>query len=155
MEPLYTAKTQCTWPEYWKLNQAALLRRKPTLALCMLLIALFVLLSVLRASVVPLLLCVLFFAVYFLLLRATARRSFQSNRIMRDETLHYAFFADHFEASYSQGQTSVAYDQLFAVWETSTNFYLMISRNQGYLLSKANCSPELIAFLQGKGAKKI
>lgn len=150
MQPLFTAQTPCTWPEYWKLNLAVLLHRRPMLALYLLPAALFVLLAVLHASALPLLLCLAFYAAFLALLRATAHRTFLSNRILRDQTLQYAFYPDRFEAAYNRAHASVAYDKLFAIWETRTNLYLMISRNQGYILCKADCPPGLIALLQSK-----
>lgn len=45
------------------------------------------------------------------------------------------------------GILQVQYRQIYRIVETKTNFYIMLSRNQGIIIVKANCLPELIGFL--------
>ena len=103
----------------------------------------------------PLLLCILFLAVYMLVVRINTRRAFLANRVMRDQNMSFSFYADRFEVEYSGGHAVIPFDQLFALWETDTNFYLMLSPNQGYALSREGCNEDLAAFLRTKNAKKI
>ena len=53
----------------------------------------------------------------------------------------------HFVSKTEKSESIVEYDKLYKIIETKTNFYLMIADNQGYIVSKANCSQELIDFI--------
>ena len=139
MEPLFTAKSQFTWEECWQMTKTALLRRRHTAL----------------AVVALVLLCILFLAVYMLVVRINTRRAFLANRVMRDQNMSFSFYADRFEVEYGGGHAVIPFDQLFALWETDTNFYLMLSPNQGYALSREGCNEDLAAFLRTKNAKKI
>ena len=119
------------------------------------LVLLCVLFSAMAGHPYPLLLCILFLAVYMLVVRINTRRAFLANRVMRDQNMSFSFYADRFEVEYSGGHAVIPFDQLFALWETDTNFYLMLSPNQGYALSREGCNEDLAAFLRTKNAKKI
>ncbi len=155
MEPLFTAKSQFTWEECWQMTKTALLRRRHTALAVVALVLLCVLFSAMAGHPYPLLLCILFLAVYMLVVRVNTRRAFLANRVMRDQNMSFSFYADRFEVEYSGGHAVIPFDQLFALWETDTNFYLMLSPNQGYALSREGCNEDLAAFLRTKNAKKI
>lgn len=59
----------------------------------------------------------------------------------------YRLYPDHMEQVRKQGNTQIAYDKLYRVAETDTNFYLMLSKMQGVILVKTNCDDKTIAFL--------
>ena len=154
MELLYTAQTQFTWEECWQMTKTATLRRPHLAGAVVALLLLCVLLSSVVGSALPLFLALVFFVAYAIILRIGTRRAFLANRIMRDQNMSFYFYADHFEADYSGGHTCIPFDQLFAIWETPTNFYLMLSPNQGYVLNRTGCNEALIDFLRLQDPKK-
>ena len=76
------------------------------------------------------------------------KKVYNSTKMVQDLTCHYRFFEDHGESSTVNGITTFAYKDLYRVIETKTNFYLFIGQNQAFNVVKADCSNELIAFLQ-------
>ncbi|MGI5883940.1 MAG: YcxB family protein [Candidatus Spyradocola sp.] len=155
MEPLYTAKSQFTWEECWQMTKTAILRRRHTAIFVVAMVLLCVLLSAMAGQVYPLLLCIVLLVAYALVVRISTHRAFLANRVMRDQNMSFSFYADRFEVEYSGGHTVIPYDQLFAIWETDTNFYLMLSPNQGYVLSREGCNEALADFLRSKNAKRV
>lgn len=63
---------------------------------------------------------------------------------------YYGFFEDYMEQTTRKGMTRIFYSELYEIIETETHFYPMIGKNNGFLIRKENCRPELIAFLQAK-----
>lgn len=87
------------------------------------------------------------------------RRTYESNKLIQNVVGRYSFYAGHFETKTPESAESIAYDKLYEVLESDTNFYLMIARNQGMVLSKENCSAGLQEFLRklrpaAKGSEK-
>ena len=67
-----------------------------------------------------------------------------------DDVWYYGFFEDYMEQTSRKGVTKIYYNQMYEIIETDTHFYPMIGKNNGFIIRKENCRPELIAFLQGK-----
>ena len=155
MEPLFTAKSQFTWEECWQMTKTALLRRRHTALAVVALVLLCVLFSAMAGHPYPLLLCILFLAVYMLVVRINTRRAFLANRVMRDQNMSFSFYADRFEVEYSGGHAVIPFDQLFALWETDTNFYLMLSPQPGLCPEPRGLQRGPGRFLRTKNAKKI
>ena len=57
------------------------------------------------------------------------------------------FYLDHYEEVNKMGRSAYKYVQLRHIYETPTNFYLMLNDKQGAIVEKANCKPELIKFI--------
>ena len=75
------------------------------------------------------------------------KKTYESNELLKDITQTIEFYEKHFVAKSDKSETTVEYEKLYRVIENKTNFYLMIADNQGYIVSKANCSEELIDFI--------
>jgi len=75
------------------------------------------------------------------------KKTYESNELLKDITQTIEFYEKHFVAKSDKSETTVEYEKLYKVVENKTNFYLMIADNQGYIVSKANCSQELIDFI--------
>lgn len=67
-----------------------------------------------------------------------------------DDVWYYGFFEDYMEQTSRKGVTKIYYNQMYEIIETDTHFYPMIGKNNGFIIRKENCRPELIAFLHGK-----
>lgn len=76
--------------------------------------------------------------------------SWMSNKQIKNCVGKYRFYPDRVDVFGSWGKTCVPYDKLYKILETGKHFYLMIAKNQGYILCKSDCSRELIEFLKGK-----
>jgi len=75
------------------------------------------------------------------------KKTYESNELLKDITQTIEFYEKHFVAKSDKSETTVEYEKLYKVVENKTNFYLMIADNQGYIVSKANCSGDLIDFI--------
>ena len=78
---------------------------------------------------------------------AQIKKTYESNELLKDIEQTIEFYEKHFVAKSDKSETTIEYDKLYKVIENKTNFYLMIADNQGYIVSKANCSEELIDFI--------
>ena len=67
----------------------------------------------------------------------------------------FEFYEDYFEESHEVGNATIPYDKLDAVIETKTHFYLMIAKNQGYMLAKENMPDGLESFIREQVKSKI
>lgn len=83
-----------------------------------------------------------------------AKSTYQSNKVAQNLEITFTFQEDAFSFQSKSDTGTIAYEDLFRILETKTNFYLMIARNQGYILVKENCSDSLIHFLQTLSSKK-
>lgn len=77
------------------------------------------------------------------------KKAYASNQSLQGMHYELRFYADHLETSGSIGFSTLPYAKLYRILETETNFYLLVSRNQGVVLQKENCTPELIQFVRG------
>ena len=66
----------------------------------------------------------------------------------------YHFYDSFLEEKNFTGCAKYEYNQLYKIRETKTNFYLMIARNQAYILIKENFPDGLAEFLREK-AKEL
>lgn len=79
-----------------------------------------------------------------------AKKYYKSAKILHDHKVKLLFYEDSFRTA--EDTTTIKYENLYRIIETRTNFYLYISNLQALNVIKANCNPELIAFLQEKKA---
>jgi len=99
-------------------------------------------------TVGELVLAVLIFPVFALVHTISAQRTYQMIHKQQDGAVQvYRLYTDHIEQVRAQGNTQIAYDKLYRIAETKTNFYLMLSKMQGIILVKKNCDEQTIAFL--------
>lgn len=99
-------------------------------------------------TVGELVLAVLIFPVFALVHTISAQRTYQMIQKQQDGAAQvYRLYSDHIEQMRAQGNTQIAYNKLYKIAETETNFYLMLSKMQGVILVKKNCDEQTIAFL--------
>ena len=65
-----------------------------------------------------------------------------------NEPLDFEFYDSHFVIHNSELSDKAEYAALHSIIESKTGFYFMLSKNNGIILSKKSCTPELAAFLQ-------
>ena len=61
---------------------------------------------------------------------------------------NFEFYNDYFTETNEYGNTKLEYNKLHKIIETKTNFYLMIAKNQGFILVKENFPEGLEEFLR-------
>lgn len=155
MEPLFTTKTTYTLDEYMRYSTHISMKNKRfarTMILLAVTIVMLALLSFLNKSygvatgfvagglLFPFILTANF--------RSSVKRTYNSNALLRGAVCTFRFYEEHMAGDDPTGHAEYTYDKLFSIVETKTNFYIMISENQGSIVIKENCSPEMIAFIQ-------
>ena len=80
----------------------------------------------------------------------TINKRYMSNTLIDPSPYSIFFYKDGFSAE--EGET-LSYDKIYKIYETKTNFYIMLSSNMGINIIKANCSDELIEFLSALKVK--
>lgn len=150
MEPLYVTETAHTLEEYHKFNKAIVGNKLHVISLLLLLccvlnylasgniytVVVFVIMIAMIEIVVP------------LSQKSAVKRQYYSDKHLQKNYMNQlCFYQNYFESKTHSSYVKFEYEDLVSVKETKTNFYLMKTMNQGYIIVKTNCSPELIAFL--------
>ena len=148
MEPLHQTSFQITLQEYKRFGYA--MRGRILWASAGIVAVLLFLMGLLYSNPVVWIAAAAAAALYPVLLRGLMsrqlRREWNTNPVMQ-EPYQVFFYADHLEKMSASSKIQVAYDRIYKVKETQTHFYLMVSQNQGIIIVKENCLPDLIDFL--------
>ena len=62
--------------------------------------------------------------------------------------MNFEFYDTYFIETNEYGNTKLEYSKLHKIIETKTNFYLMLAKNQGFILVKDNFPEGLDEFLR-------
>lgn len=147
---IFKTSFKMTYEEYKKMY-AASLRKHWGLYVVMLLIPLITSLEDLfekRSLFVLLSSYVVLFLVFFIVLVVMRPIMYKRSKHLNNfETTTY-FFIDRLEADTPIAHIKLNYSDLNKVIETKTNFYLYITQRQLLIVSKADCAPENIVFIQ-------
>ena len=82
-------------------------------------------------------------------LKKSAEKTYNSNDFKHKNSLwSYSFFDDHLEEKDENSYDKLEYSMIRKIIESDSNFYIMKSEKQGYIIVKSNCSPELIEFIK-------
>ncbi len=76
------------------------------------------------------------------------KKVFNTNKVLQNADVNYEFYDTYFTETNDYGNTKLEYAKLHKIIETKTNFYLMIARNQGFILVKKNFPDGLEEFLR-------
>lgn len=60
----------------------------------------------------------------------------------------YTFLDDHFEETCGKEKKYINYHDTWRLIETKTTLYIMISKYDGFIIKKENCSDELLEFIR-------
>lgn len=86
--------------------------------------------------------------VIVILVNRQIKKVWKSNKIAQDMNVAFEFYDTYFTENNESGDTRVEYSKLHKIIETKTNFYLMIAKNQGFILVKKNFPDGLEEFLR-------
>lgn len=146
MECLFQTTTKYTYEEYKKFN-FALLKRRHVIPLIILAEILILVGGILSQYNFLIIFAVLYPFIFAWSLFHGIKKVYNSNKVTQDEEIKFEFYEDHFEEKHESGNANITYDKLNEIIETKTNFYLMIAKNQGFMLLKENMPEGLEEFI--------
>ena len=149
MEPSYRTTNKYTYDEYKKFNRAVMLKKK-TLIATIIAVLLILIGGILLESLFLILFAIIYPIIFVLLMNVGVKRVYNSNKILQDLDVNFEFYDDCFVVKHEAGEAKIPYDKLNEIIETKTNFYLMIARNQGYMVLKENMPEGFEEFIRGK-----
>ena len=148
---IHKTTVKFTYEEYKRFSLTIIKKALTKSAIGLLILLLFAaILFGMNNSKLSALLCAFVVLYTFMLvfkINSQIKKTYESNELLKDIEQTIEFYEKHFIAKSDKSETTVEYEKLYKVIENKTNFYLMIADNQGYIVSKANCSQELIDFI--------
>lgn len=156
MEPLYKTQTAYSFEEYSKYNEAVLLKQKGFKAVMITLPVLYVLLmgavfySTREISTVFVVLFALLLstAIFIASFKKTIKKTYYSNKAITSCVADFEFYDNYVREITQNGETKLEYSKIYKIIETKTNFYIMASVNQGFIIVKGNCPDGLVDFIK-------
>ena len=76
------------------------------------------------------------------------KKVWNSNKVAQNINVKFEFYDTYFAEINENGETRLEYNKLYKIIETKTNFYLMIAKNQGFILNKSNLPEGLSVFFE-------
>ena len=150
MEPLFKTKSQYTFEEYKKFNRA-IMKKNHVILVNAVLTILLLLCGIILKNLYIIIFAILYPIIYIVLIKRNIKKIYHSSKIIQEaQKTEFDFFEDHFEQKDAMSNVKLAYDKLSDIIETETNFYLMIAKNQGFILVKENFPEGLEEFLRNK-----
>ena len=148
---IHKTTVKFTYEEYKRFSLTIMKKTLTKTAIGLLILLLFaaILLGIDNYKLAALLCAFIPLYLFMLVLKINSqiKKTYESNELLKDITQTIEFYEKCFIAKSDKSETTVEYEKLYKVVENKTNFYLMIADNQGYIVSKANCSEELIDFI--------
>lgn len=156
MEPLYKTQTAYSFEEYSKYNEAVLLKQKSLKAVMIIIPVLYVLLmgavfySTREISTVFVVLFALLLStvVFIASFKKAVKKTYYSNKAITSCVADFEFYDNYVREITQNGETKLEYSKIYKIIETKTNFYIMASVNQGFIIVKGNCPDGLVDFIK-------
>jgi len=147
MESLYKTKTINTFEEYKRFSRV-LMYKKRSIIIYALLAAFLILDGIVLDNMIFIVFAVVYPFVIWLLHNMQVKKVFKTNKALQNAEVNFEFYNDYFTETNEYGNTKLEYNKLHKIVETKTNFYLMIAKNQGFILVKENFPEGLEEFLR-------
>lgn len=147
MESLYKTKTINTFEEYKRFSRV-LMYKKRSIIIYALLAAFLILDGIVLDNMIFIVFAVVYPFVIWLLHNMQVKKIFKTNKALQNAEVNFEFYNDYFTETNEYGNTKLEYNKLHKIIETKTNFYLMIAKNQGFILVKENFPEGLEEFLR-------
>lgn len=147
MESLYKTKTINTFEEYKRFSRV-LMYKKRSIIIYALLAAFLILDGIVLDNMIFIVFAVVYPFVIWLLHNMQVKKVFETNKALQNAEVNFEFYNDYFTETNEYGNTKLEYNKLHKIIETKTNFYLMIAKNQGFILVKENFPEGLEEFLR-------
>ena len=153
MNAPFKTTTIYNYQEYFRFNRALLLTQSTMLKMAGLEVC-TVAASALTRNPFILVFCVVLPLLMMFLQNNQIKRAYKSNKVVQNAEIHFAFYETYFTQKSANGESKLDYDKLYGRLETRTNIYLMISKQQGYILCKSEFPQGLEEFLRSKVKKR-
>lgn len=152
MQPLYHTSTILTKEEYKKLIRASFSNQKNLLIIiCSLMIFM-----VITSKSWEDRLCIILIAIVSLLWSVyQINQAYKTNKTLQNQLTNYTFYDTYFTVETQTESNKIYYNELNLIMETKSNFYLSRAEKIIYPIIKANCSDDLISFLQNPELKNV
>ena len=147
MESLYKTKTINTFEEYKRFSRV-LMYKKRSIIIYALLAAFLILDGIVLDNMIFIVFAVVYPFIIWLLHNMQVKKVFKTNKALQNAEVNFEFYNTYFTEENSYGNTKLEYSKLHKIIETKTNFYLMIAKNQGFILIKENFPEGLEEFLR-------
>ena len=156
----FTVETVNTLEEYRRFNLTLIMREQKVVRNMVIAYALFLFGGVtayhMGDTLIPgILLAVML--VYPLVLwftfQRSVRKTWDSNAVYQNAVNRYTFTENRVDITTANAEQHIEYDKLYRLVETKTNFYIMIARNQGFIINKADCTQEQCALIRERCGK--
>jgi len=152
MDPLFITKSVFSFDEYKKFNFA--LSGKNTLIAFAIICPFIFFAGIYLMEWLYVILSIVFPLIMFLTYKLQLRKIYKSNKFADKLETEFRFYNDYFTVKDVRSEATVQYDMLHKVIFTKTNVYLMIAKNQGYMLIKKNFPDGLERFIMQINPKK-
>ena len=159
MDVLHTVKVERTYDEYKKFNDFVHAETTKLRLIRTVLVIGYILVSMLMHYLEMykfLIFFVSFFAFYIAYLvyykwarERSIKKCYESDEAGKNNVVVIDFYQDYFGVKDEYSQGAFPYDKLYKIYESDTNFYIMMSKMNGLGIVKANCSDELCEFIRG------
>lgn len=151
-EPQFQTRTTFTLDEYRKYVWAVQKSMKGILIVIVAIILLFAVENLLSKNTIQgiygICMLILILATIFIAPKVGLKRQYETRFDLKDSQVVFSFYSDHLEEKSKRGCTVLRYDKIYRIIETNTNFYIMITKGQGMVIVKENCSCALISFIR-------
>jgi len=154
MEPRFIISTRYDKDEMVRFNRAVLYnvwRFKRTIILSNVALLVMIVTSVIAGNylfAISLAVALAAFNWYFFIgVDMRAARSYEHNKLIKDQVFDLSFYDDHYEGASELGTSSIPYSKLNQIIETPTNFYIMHEPTVGTIIKKADSPDGFIDFI--------
>lgn len=147
MECLYSMNSKFTFEEYKKFNYALLKKRHHFLILAIYEV-LVLILGIGTGNIFMIVFAIIFPLILYWLQSRAIKRIYNSNKVAQNLDVTYEFYDAYFIEKSEHGEMKIEYSKFDEIFETKTNFYLMIAKNQGYMLLKSDMPKGLEEFIR-------
>lgn len=144
---LYTMNSKFTFEEYKKFNYALLKKRHHLLILAIYEIIL-ALIGIGTGNMFIIVFTIIFPLILYWIQNRNIKKIYNSNKVVQNLDVIYEFYDTYFVEKSEHGEMKIEYSKFDEIFETKTNFYLMIAKNQGYMLPKSNMPSGLEEFIR-------
>ena len=147
MDYLYKTKTTNTFEEYKRFSMR-LLFKKQSIMIYALAAALCIWGGIVLEKPIFIVFAVIYPILVWALCYQQVKKSFNTNKPLQNTVAEFEFYDTYFTETNPYGTTTLEYAKLHKIIETKTNFYLLIAKNQGYILTKSTFPTGLEDFLK-------
>jgi len=149
MDCLFETSTKYTMEEYKKFN-FALIKKRHYILVSIIAVVMIIASGILLHNYFLIFFGIIYPVLFYVAMQMGVKRVFNSNKLMQNMEVFYEFYEEYLVEKHDGGEAKVPYEKLSEVLETKTNFYLMIAKNQGFMLAKENMPEGLAEFIRSK-----